>query len=330
MVIGKIPNEILGNLLNKNMGKNHPDILIGPGVGRDCGVIDAGEEVCVLSTDPITGAVNKVGYLAIHISCNDIATTGAKPIGAMVTIMAPLNTDVEEIEEIMEDIDRAAQELGVGIIGGHTEITPAVNQVVLSVTALGKITKDKLVHPGKAMVGDDILMTKTAGLEGTAIIALDREDIMKEHFPREFIERSAKFIQDISVVKEGIIAGELGAHVMHDATEGGVLGALWEMAQAMGKGFEVDVDKIAVADETRRICRVFNIDPLRLISSGSMIIVTPKGQELVEKLSRVGISATTIGKIVDGNTPWIIHDGKKSILEPPISDELHKALAQHS
>lgn len=326
MNIGKIPNDILEGFLSKNMGTKHAEILIGPGVGRDCGVIDFGKELCVLSTDPITGAVNRSGYFAVHISCNDIATTGTKPIGVMVTIMAPLGTELDEIEGIMEDVNRGAKELDIGVIGGHTEITPAVNQVVLSVTALGKIARNKLVHPEKAQIGDDILISKVAGLEGTAIIALDRQDILKRHFSQDFIDKSAGFIKDISVVKEGMIAGEFGAHVMHDATEGGVLGALWEMSQVMDKGMVVDVDKIPIAEETKKICQVFDINPLRLISSGTMIIVSPRGQDLKEELKGVGIPATIIGKVTHGNKTRIVKDGKEDILKPPGSDELYKAL----
>ncbi|NLY61632.1 MAG: AIR synthase [Clostridiales bacterium] len=326
MNIGKIPNDILEKLLYKNIGKKQPEILVGPGIGKDCGVIDFGDDVCVISTDPITGAVNKVGYLAIHISCNDVATTGTKPIGAMVTIIAPANTQLTEIQSIMEDINRAANELDLEIIGGHTEVSPAVNQVVISVTALGKIAKEKLVHPGKAQVGDDILVTKTAGLEGTAIIAMDREDILARYFSRDFIDRASRFIEEISVVKEGLIAGKFGAHAMHDATEGGILGALWEMSKAMNKGFEVDINKIPIAKETRKICKIFDIDPLRLISSGSMIIVTPDGEQLLKLLSNAGVSATIIGKVVGGTTPLVIYDGEKHVLEPPESDELYKAI----
>lgn len=326
MNIGKIPNDILEKVLYKNIGKKQPEILVGPGIGKDCGVIDFGDDVCVISTDPITGAVNKVGYLAIHISCNDVATTGTKPIGAMVTIIAPANTQLTEIQSIMEDINRAANELDLEIIGGHTEVSPAVNQVVISVTALGKIAKEKLVHPGKAQVGDDILVTKTAGLEGTAIIAMDREDILARYFSRDFIDRASRFIEEISVVKEGLIAGKFGAHAMHDATEGGILGALWEMSKAMNKGFEVDINKIPIAKETRKICKIFDIDPLRLISSGSMIIVTPDGEQLLKLLSNAGVSATIIGKVVGGTTPLVIYDGEKHVLEPPESDELYKAI----
>ncbi|MFY9176760.1 MAG: AIR synthase family protein [Caldicoprobacterales bacterium] len=326
MNIGKIPNDILEKLLYKNIGKKQPEILVGPGIGKDCGVIDFGDDVCVISTDPITGAVNKIGYLAIHISCNDVATTGTKPIGAMVTIIAPANTQLTEIQSIMEDINRAANELDLEIIGGHTEVSPAVNQVVISVTALGKIAKEKLVHPGKAQVGDDILVTKTAGLEGTAIIAMDREDILARYFSRDFIDRASRFIEEISVVKEGLIAGKFGAHAMHDATEGGILGALWEMSKAMNKGFEVDINKIPIAKETRKICKIFDIDPLRLISSGSMIIVTPDGEQLLKLLSNAGVSATIIGKVVGGTTPLVIYDGEKHVLEPPESDELYKAI----
>ena len=212
------------------------------------------------------------------------------------------------------------------IIGGHTEVSPAVNQVVISVTALGKIAKEKLVHPGKAQVGDDILVTKTAGLEGTAIIAMDREDILARYFSRDFIDRASRFIEEISVVKEGLIAGKFGAHAMHDATEGGILGALWEMSKAMNKGFEVDINKIPIAKETRKICKIFDIDPLRLISSGSMIIVTPDGEQLLKLLSNAGVSATIIGKVVGGTTPLVIYDGEKHVLEPPESDELYKAI----
>ena len=326
MNIGKIPNDILEKLLYKNIGKKQPEILVGPGIGKDCGVIDFGDDVCVISTDPITGAVNKIGYLAIHISCNDVATTGTKPIGAMVTIIAPANTQLTEIQSIMEDINRAANELDLEIIGGHTEVSPAVNQVVISVTALGKIAKEKLVHPGKAQVGDDILVTKTAGLEGTAIIAMDREDILARYFSRDFIDRASRFIEEISVVKEGLIAGKFGAHAMHDATEGGILGALWEMSKAMNKGFEVDINKIPIAKETRKICKIFDIDPLRLISSGSMIIVTPDGEQLLKLLSNAGVSASIIGKVVGGTTPLVIYDGEKHVLEPPESDELYKAI----
>ena len=182
MDIGKIPNDILENILDSRIGRKHPDILLGPGVGRDCGIIDFGDDVCVLSTDPITGAVNKAGYLSIHISCNDIATTGAKPIGVMVTIMVPPKSTEEDIKRIMEDANEAANELGVGILGGHTELTSAVNQGILSVTAVGKISM-KDGPSGQRPIGDDILMTKSAGLEGTAIIALDREDQLKEYCP---------------------------------------------------------------------------------------------------------------------------------------------------
>lgn len=326
MNIGKIPNDLLEKLLNKNIGKRRPEILIGPGIGKDCGVIDFGDDVCVISTDPITGAVNKIGYLAIHISCNDVATTGAKPIGAMVTIIAPVNTQYEEIENIMKDVNLAANELDLEIIGGHTEITPAVNQVVISVTALGKIAKKELVHPGKAQIGDDILVTKKAGLEGTAIIAMDRRDILAKYFSQDFIDRSSKFIEEISVVKEGLLASEFGAHAMHDVTEGGILGALWEMSKGMNKGLVVDIDKIPIAQETREICKIFHIDPLRLISSGSMIIVAPEGEKLSRELSKIGILATIIGKVVEGNTPIVFQNGEKSVLDQPVSDELYKAI----
>lgn len=323
---GKIPNELLEKLISNNRGMARKEIISGPGIGRDCGVIDFGEDVCVISTDPITGAINKAGYLAVHISCNDIATTGALPFGIMVTIMAPTKTSYDDMETIMEDIDEACNELDVGIIGGHTEVTRAVNQVVLSVTALGKIPKDKLVDPSRALVGDDILISKTAGLEGTAIIAYDGKDYLSNYLDEETILRAQRYIDDISVVKEGKIAGENGVHTMHDITEGGVLGALYETSIAMDKGMEIEISKIPIADETKVICELLELDPLRLISSGSMIMITPDANLLIEKLKNQGIEASKIGKVTEGKD-IILRDGKtKRKLTPPKGDELHKAL----
>lgn len=326
MHIGKIPNSLLEKLIISNIGQHRSDILVGPGIGLDCGVIDFGEYACVLSTDPITGTTSRAGYLGIHISCNDVVTTGAEPVGILVTIMAPPNSTSEDIEGIMKDIQVGAKELGIEVLGGHTEITDAVNQMVLSVTAVGRVKKENLLQPSRAQLGDDIIVTKTAGLEGTAIIAHDKSELLQQHYGAEFVERAKSFINYISVAKEGRIAAQFGAHAMHDATEGGVLGALWEMGQAIGKGMVIYEENIPVAEETIAIAKLFNINPLRLISSGTMIIISPKGAKLVDELKKHGINSAVVGKIVDEKGVWLINKADKTILDPPAADELYKAL----
>jgi len=326
MNLGKIPNNLLEQLVISRIKQYRSDILVGPGIGKDCGVIDFGEYACVLSTDPITATSSKAGYLGVHISCNDVVTTGAEPIGILVTIMAPPDSAHEDIGEIMKDVETGAKELNIGVLGGHTEFTDTVNQMILSVTAVGKVKKGNLLQPSRVQIGDDIIITKTAGLEGTAIIAHDKSELLQQHYGVQFVERAKSFINRISVAKEGKIAAQFGANAMHDATEGGVLGALWEMGQAMDKGILIYEENIPIAKETMAIAELFDINPLRLISSGTMIIISPNGARLVDELKKSGIDSAVVGKIVDEKGVWLINNGDKTIVAPPATDELYKAL----
>jgi len=326
MDLGKISYNLLDQLVISKTGQHRSDILIGPGIGKDCCVIDFGEYVCVLSTDPITGTASRMGYFGVHVACNDVVTTGAELIGILVTIMAPPSSSLNDIDKIMEDVEIGAKELRIGVLGGHTEVTEAVNQMVLSVTALGKVKKDKLLQPGRVRVGDDIVVSKTAGLEGTAILAYDQGEILEEYFGPAFVEKARSYIDFISVAKEGRIAAEFGANAMHDATEGGVLGALWEMGQAIDKGILVYKENIPIAEETKAISKLLNINPLRLISSGTMVIISPDGKKLVEELKKNNIDSAVIGNIIDEKGVWMIEDGIRKPVDPPGSDELYKAI----
>lgn len=320
---GKISSEQLNTLVFDKITKINNDILIRPGVGEDCTAIDFGDYACVMSTDPITGADVGIGKLAVHISCNDIASSGVRPTGIMITILLPTSSCEEDINRIMEEIASTAKELEVDIIGGHTEITSAVNRTVISTTAIGKILKEKLVTSSGAKLGDDVVMTKWAGLEGTAILGNDRHQLLTNRLKIEDIESAKKLIEYISVVKEGIIAGRFGVNSMHDVTEGGILGAGWEIAESSNLGIEIQEDQIPVKNVTKEICKIFNINPYRLISSGSMVITTNKGKELVELFEKNNIHSKIIGKITERER-CIYRNQRKYKLEPPDTDELFK------
>ena len=302
------------------------DVILGPGVGRDCGILEFGEELCIVSSDPITGAVSRMGYIGVHICINDIATTGSEVIGVTLTILAPPATAMSDIEQVVVDAECAAQELNIDILGGHTEITDSVTRMIICLTAIGKVRKQGLVSFANAKTGDDIVITKKAGMEGTAILAYDREELLKKYLPADVIERAQSFMGQISVIKEGKIAGEFGVHGMHDATEGGVLGAIWEASEAMGRGVEIETAQIPVAPETQAICSFFGIDPLKLISSGCMIIITPNGSKLVEVFKDNGIEAAVVGKVIEGKDKWLITEEGRVTLMPPEADQLYKAL----
>ena len=326
MNIGKISNEFLKNRIISKLTIKRKDVLLGPGIGRDCSILDFGDELCIISSDPITGASSQMGYIGVHVCCNDIVTTGAEVVGVTLTVLAPPDAEAADIEQVMADAECAARELDIDILGGHTEVTDAVSRMVLCLTAIGRVRKERAVLFSNARVGDDIVITKTAGMEGTAILAYDKEELLLRHFPVDLVQRAKDFIKHISVVKEGRLASSFGVHGMHDATEGGVLGAIWEVSEAMGKGVEIDIRRIPVAAETAAICRFFNIDPLRLISSGCMVIVAPKGEELVECLNAGGIQAAVVGRVIDGNAKWLLTEKGRISLDPPGADQLYEAL----
>ena len=327
--VGKLDSDLLKASVIDKIKFRRPEVLVRAGVGEDCAVIDFGEYECVMSTDPITASVTDIGRLAIHISCNDIASNGIQPVGIMLAVMLPPGTTKKDVETIMAQAAEAAELCGVEIIGGHTEVTPAVNRPVIVSTAIGRGKKWQSASAQNLQVGDYIIMTKSAGLEGTGIIASDYEEELLKVLTREEIESAKRLLDDVSVVTEGTVAGEVGTNGMHDVTEGGILGAIWEMCQIAGVGAEVWGDEVLVADVTKKICKYYGIQYLRLISSGSMIIMaTPeKKDEILKKLAASGVAARVIGKIVpieDGLT--IIENGVTETIDPPRPDELYKVV----
>lgn len=327
MDIGKVPNDILKNIILDKIRYSRDEVLIRPKIGEDCSALDFGQYACVLSTDPITGAANEIGRIAVHISCNDIASCGVQPLGLMVTILAPPGASEKDLETIMTQICETAADLGVDILGGHTEVTDAVNRFVIMGTAVGKVLKEHMVSTSGAKAGDSIVITKSAGIEGTAIIAHDREEELVKVFGKAVVERAKSFINEVSVVKEGVVAGEFVVNSMHDVTEGGVLGAIWEVAEASEVGVVIYKESIPVEPETLLISRYFGINPYKLISSGSMIITCREGENLVKKLAENSIKATVIGKITEAKERLLIDGSAVEPIKQPESDELYKALA---
>lgn len=320
---GKLNFDDLKNIIFNNKSIKRDEVIVRNDVGEDCSIIDFGENEAIFSTDPITGAEKNVGKLAVHINCNDIASAGGEPIGLLVTILAPTTSSLDEINNVMKEINEEAEKINVEIIGGHTEVTSAVNKMVISITVIGKNPHGKSVKTAGAMIGDDIIVTKTMGLEGTCILINDHEERLKKILSKEEIDIGKSLIDQISVLNEGKIAGKLGAHSMHDITEGGLLGAIFEVSAAADKGFEIYKEKIPVLDITKKVCNEFDIDYLRLISSGSMLITTNKGKELVNELERLNIKATIIGKITEKDG-YLIEGDKKIKVKPPKKDELFK------
>lgn len=326
MEIGKVPENILKRSVFKKLSVKRPEVLVHSGVGEDCSVLAAGDEAIVLSTDPITGTAKDIGKLAFHITANDIASSGAELVGMLLTIIFPPKNSEEELKEIMSDVTALAEKYQVEILGGHTEVSSAVSRTLVSVTGVGKIAKDRVIKTSGLRAGQDIVVTKWIGLEGTSILAKEKEEELVSQLPPDMIETAKGFADYLSVVPDSRVAMEVGVSAMHDVTEGGIFGALWEMASASGVGIEVDLKKIPVRQETIEVCEVFDINPYMLISSGSMLIGTDHGSRLVEELGRAGIHSAVVGHATEGNDRVILHGGERRFLEPPKTDELFRVL----
>ena len=325
MKIGKIPESVLKRSVFKQIHHRRNEVLIRPNVGEDCSYIDTTQtEIMVLSTDPITGTIKDVGRLAAHITANDIASSGAEMIGIMVTLLLPEETTEQTLKELMGELEDSCKELNIEIMGGHTEVTAAVNQPIASITGVGKLTKEDMVTTSGLKPGQDIVMTKWTGLEGTAIIAKEKEEELLSRYTRDFIAGAKGFMDYISVVKEARIGKQYEVTSMHDVTEGGIYGALWEIAAASNVGLEVQLKSIPLRQETVEICEFYDLNPYLLISSGCMLMGTFKGNELVQALAKEGIPATIIGTVTKGNDRVIINEEERRFLEPPKSDELYK------
>lgn len=323
MKVGKLDSYELKTIIDNNRGIKRDDVRIRGSIGEDCSVIEFGDMECVVSTDPITGSKNGSGRLAVHINCNDIASSGVEPLGILVTILAPEHSTIDDIRGIMEEISEECRKLNLEILGGHTEVTSAVNKMVISCTAIGKTLKGAAVKTANAKPNDDIIVTKKLAMEGSFIAVSDKSEYLKDILSEEEINEAKSYIKHISVVKEGKICGSFGVNSMHDITEGGVLGALWEVSSSSGCGFKVYENLMPLSEVTKKICNKFHIDPLRFISSGSMLITCKNGGELVKELMEKGVEAKIIGKITQ-DKPIMVIDGVEEVVTPPDSDELFK------
>ena len=341
MKTGKLTNEQLSSIVLSKLPKLSENTLVGADIGADCAWINMGDRLMVISSDPITAGGMQSGTLTVHVSCNDIAACGVRPSGILIDIIAPSSATEEDISEIVTQASAEAGKLGVDIVGGHTEVSDSVKTFVVISTAFGIVEKEHPVPRGKAMVGDKLIQTKMSGIEGSYIAATEHKSKLFGKVPSEYIDEASSYNKLISVVNEGAAAGELksssnetnrygyyygAVDLMHDVTEGGVLGAAYEMAHFSGIGITVDESAIPISDASRAICKALNIDPLRLISSGSLLIASPEPDRVIKALNDVGVDAFVIGEFTEAESGYKLTDinGRTNDMAPPGPDEIYR------
>ncbi|UCF73039.1 MAG: AIR synthase family protein [Deltaproteobacteria bacterium] len=308
---GKLNVRILNELLQRYC-KGHERLLVGPRIGEDAAAIDMGERVLIVATDPITFTTNEIGYYSVMVNANDVATTGAEPRWYSVTILLPGTGGTRGlVDSIFQQTHKACEELGVSLIGGHTEITHGLDRPILVGQMIGEVQKEALITTGGAKPGDLILLSKGICIEGTSIIAREREgDLCSRGIPVDLVERAGRFLFDpgISVVEEARLAFQTGrVHSMHDVTEGGLADGLHELSIAAGVEIEVEKDRIPIYEESRVLCEAFGLNPLGVIASGALLITAPPGEteKILDRAHQHGVAMTMIGRVQAAGPPSV-------------------------
>ncbi len=304
--VGKLPHQLLSDIIQKAPTKDS-SVLLGPGVGLDCAVIDHGtDQLLVYKTEPITFASRDIGWYAVQIAANDIATTGAVPRWILLTVLLPENhTTPELVHSISNQFFDTCRSLGITVIGGHSEITYGIDRPILVSTLIGEVKREKLVTPKGTKPGDRILLTKGIPIEATALLAREfPERLITQLTPQE-IEQAQNYLfsPGISVLQDAQIAISAG-HVtaMHDPTEGGLGTALWELAEASQTTLVIHPENIPISEISGKICNIFDLDPIGTIASGSLLLTAASADvdNIMNALKSNQIACAEIGWVEDG------------------------------
>jgi hydrogenase expression/formation protein HypE len=330
--VGKLPPELLARLLESAPVQDER-ILVGPGVGLDCAVVDLGAILLVFKTDPITFATNEIGWYAVQVNANDIATTGATPTWFLMTLLLPDgSTTADLVDQISQQVFEACQSIGVSVIGGHSEITHGLERPIVVGTLVGEVVREALITPDGARPGDRLLITKGVPVEAISILAREFPHKLQGLLSAEEISQASDYLYDpgVSILKDAHLAtitGEVTA--MHDPTEGGLVSALWELAEACGHTIVFDPEAVPIPRLAQRICQVFEIDPLAAIASGALLIsTTPEdASQICQTLEMEGIRCAEIGSIESGPAKvWRRSAEGQELLPRPERDEIARVI----
>ncbi len=329
LATGKIPKDVLKRLVLTCLGAPSDRVLKGPKVGEDAALLDMGDRIIIAKANPITGAESKIGWLVVHINANDVAARGGKPLWYLSIILLPEGAPESLLETIMKEQHEACCDLGISIVGGHTEVVPGLQRAIVSGFMLGEVSAESKITTDGAQVGDDIILTKGVGIEGTGILASDLRHKLVDQVSEAQLGNAVKFLDMVSVVPEALEASRIGGvHSMHTPTEGGVLNGLLEVSEACKLGFTVYEADMPIHDETRAISKALGIDPLKLLSSGSLLICADpdRTKDIIDGLEKIGVKSNVIGKITDGPCVITDRDGIERAAGEVLQDELFRIL----
>lgn len=329
---GKLPASALEAMLAR-LPHGDRRVVIGARLGEDAAVLEIGDRYLVVATDPVTFATDRIGWYSVHVNANDVAVLGARPRWFFAVLLLPEGRSrAGTAEAITDDIARTCGTLGVSLCGGHTEVTTGLDRPIVIGQMLGEVEPERLVRKDRLEVGDRVLVTRGAAIEGTAILARERRETLESRLDAALLARAQALLFDpgISIIEAAQTATSAGqVHAMHDPTEGGIATGLWELARAGGVGLRVRADAIPILPETRAVCEVFGLDPLALIASGSLLVAAAPGEAgaIISALGARGIPAADVGEIRPAEEGVRIEIAGRSVpLEPAERDEIARVL----
>lgn len=341
---GKVPVNVLKRSVLRQLKNKRTEIANSAGLGADCAVFAPFSEgqlvTCVQEgvvelqcendlAEAEREDLSVMPMRRIFQKCvNNLAAAGAEPVAAELVIFLPETVEEPELKALMEEAERAATDLNIQIIGGQTRVSSAVRQPFATVTGYGILSEAAVtqVSAGKNLAGQDIIITKWIGLEGTADLATRNREKLLERYPAYLVEEAAAFDRYYSILPEAATAVKSGGCTMHDVSEGGVFAALWEMAEGAGVGLTIDMKKLPLRQETVEVCEFCNVNPYELRSGGSLIIASPEGTAVVEALTAEGIPAVIVGRFTDSNDRLILNEDEVRYMDRPQRDEIYKSV----
>ncbi|MBO3832802.1 MAG: AIR synthase family protein [Candidatus Brockarchaeota archaeon] len=328
-MLGKVPPRILERIVFSNLGATSRRVIVGPGIGVDNSVISLDGVKIVVSSDPVTGARENLGRIGVDVSTNDVALTGARPEFLLVVLILPPAASNKEVRRIMRQASGEAERLGVAIVGGHTEYSSIVENPVFVGTAIGWTRRRRIITSSGAKSGENIVIVGEAGVEGTSILASDLWGrLVEKGVEPSVLKRARRLVENLSIVEPALVSAKY-VSAMHDPTEGGVLGGIFEICEASGKGCVVNMESIPVRMETRIICEKLGLDPLRLVSSGTLLATVSESKTpvLLRRLREKGFKARVIGRMTGNKSERIGLLGRREIrIRELPQDELWKAI----
>lgn len=331
--VGKLPLELLGSLLS-TLSPGDESVVVGPGLGRDAAVIDIGGTLLVIKNDPVTFVTSQAGIYLVNVNANDLACLGAEPRWMLVTALLPEHEYTPlMVTELFQQVRDTCADLGISLIGGHTEITAGVPRPLLSGTLIGTAGNQGLLYPGNAQRGDRLLLARPAGIEGTALLALERTEELATALGPDLVVRAQRLLHDPGISVLPIARALLATGVvtaLHDPTEGGVATGVREVASAARLGAVMNRELVPLLEETRAIAAHFDIDPLGMLSSGAILaaVSAEHVDYVIRSCADAGVDLAIIGKLTSPGSGFHLVENNRTVELPAFhTDEVTRALA---